>query len=707
MKRITLVTLLLCGLPVSSFAGSDTAPPDTLDTISISVHRLDTPTVIQRDDIGSSVYSLDHSQIDALATGESGSLELVLTRLPGVSVDSKASGGFHIRNEHANAQFRINGIILPDSISGFGLGMDSRSIDQLDFLRGVLPAQYGLHTAGVVDIKTRQDDAGLQGQADVSISNPGTQNTGAQLFGGTESSHAYLSASFLHTNLGIENPTSSSNALHDESHQQRIFGQWVQELTPNNSIGFIFGAYVGQYQIPNNLGQTNKFTVNATQVTTDSSALNENQSERSSFAALTWQGHWGKFEHQLSIYHENSTLHYTPDPNYGDLVFTGASGDLQRSLSQNGVQWDGVLKELNAHVLRFGGLWNGTLTANMNSVSVLHTLSDGTTQTADHTPFTIQDNSSLFGTTMGVYVSDEWHWDEHWVLNSGMRWDKVQAYTSESQLSPRVNLAWSQNADFQWHLGYAQYFTPPPQELVGNGSIALYTNTSNASEVTHSDPVLAERSRYWDTGIQLKLSPTVTATVDAYLKHSTSLLDEGQFGNALILSPFNYQTALQRGIETSLTYSGKTLSAYLNLAWARGQGQNISSGQALFGTAELSTIASQAIFLDHDQTWTGSSGLVWHQGISDWVLDVLAGSGLRKTPSGGTPNSDHLPGYAVMDIAWVGHFHRNQDWPIDARIAILNVTDRRYELRDGTGVGVGASQYGAPRTLFAGATLHF
>ena len=48
---------------------------------------------------------------------------------------------------------------------------------------------------------------------------------------------------------------------------------------------------------------------------------------------------------------------------------------------------------------------------------------------------------------------------------------------------------------------------------------------------------------------------------------------------------------------------------------------------------------------------------------------------------------------------WVGN--------VEGRLAVINVFDRSYLLRDGSGVGVGAPQYGARRTLYAGLSTSF
>src|SRR6202035_3221371 len=92
-----------------------------------------------------------------LPQGTNQPVEKVLLQLPGVSQDSAASGLLHVRNDHANVQFRINGVLLPDGLSGFGSIFDTSFIGSIALVVGALPAEYGLRTSGLVDITTRTD----------------------------------------------------------------------------------------------------------------------------------------------------------------------------------------------------------------------------------------------------------------------------------------------------------------------------------------------------------------------------------------------------------------------------------------------------------------------------------------------------------------------------------------------------------------------
>ena len=83
----------------------------------------------------------------------------MLLQAPGVTQDSAANGTIHVRNEHANVAYRINGIILPEGVSGFGQMLETGFIANMALITGVLPAQYGYRTSGIIDITTKSGTA--------------------------------------------------------------------------------------------------------------------------------------------------------------------------------------------------------------------------------------------------------------------------------------------------------------------------------------------------------------------------------------------------------------------------------------------------------------------------------------------------------------------------------------------------------------------
>ncbi len=97
--------------------------------------------------IGTNSYALGKDAIEALPQGAPTPLSKVLLQAPGVTQDSAAAGQVHVRNEHANLQYRINGIVLPDGVSGFVDVLETGFIGCLSLVTGALPAEYGLRTS--------------------------------------------------------------------------------------------------------------------------------------------------------------------------------------------------------------------------------------------------------------------------------------------------------------------------------------------------------------------------------------------------------------------------------------------------------------------------------------------------------------------------------------------------------------------------------
>ena len=122
---------------------------------------------------------MNHQAIEALPQGTNATLDKVLLQAPGVSQDSAASGELHVRNEHANLQYRINGIMLPDGVGAFGQFLDTGIVGSLALITGALPAQYGLRTAGVLDIQTKTDAFNNSGSVSLYGGSHGTITTGS------------------------------------------------------------------------------------------------------------------------------------------------------------------------------------------------------------------------------------------------------------------------------------------------------------------------------------------------------------------------------------------------------------------------------------------------------------------------------------------------------------------------------------------------
>ena len=646
---------------------------------------------------GASPFNVNRAAIDALPQGTEAPIDKVLLQAPGISQDSAASGEIHVRNEHANVQYRINGIILPDGVSGFGRVLDTSFVGSLALITGALPAQFGLRTAGIVDIQTKSGKSLEQGGSVGIYGGSFDTLTPSIEYGGRMGATEYFfTGRGFTSNLGIENPTSSVNAIHDRTFQGNFFSYTSTVLDAQTRIATIFGNTTSTFQIPNNPGQSFCCGVTSAFGVSDfsSSNLNENQHEQNTFGVVALQKSVNGFDGQLAAFSRYSSLHFLPDP-VGDIVFNGVASNVYRQSFANGLQGDSAYRLSDAHTLRAGFTVFAESTRVSNISTVLPLDSAGNPVDA---PFPIADSNSKVGWIAGAYVQDEWRLTDKLTLNLGLRFDQMWQYVNANQLSPRVNLVYKPIDGTTFHAGYARYFTPPSQVIAAPTNIAATANTTAQPENFQQNPVLPERSHYFDVGVVQKITPNLQVGVDAYYKIARDLLDDGQFGQALILSGFNYERGYNSGVELSATYKDGNFSAYGNIAWARQVAKNVVSNQYLFGNDELAYIANNYVYTDHAQTWTASAGASYLWQGTKFSASVVYGSGLRS----GFANTEHVAPYATANVGLSRDFTLPDVGKFTARFDVVNVFDTVYELRDGSGIGVFAPQFGARRGFYVG-----
>ncbi|HWU75250.1 MAG TPA: TonB-dependent receptor [Rhodanobacter sp.] len=674
-------------------AGGRQPQVQDLDAISVT-GALDQARNALSPDTGSSQYVIDHKAIAQLPLGAATPMNQVLLQAPGVVQDSY--GGLHVRGDHANLQYRINGVIIPESIGGFGQTLDARTIHSVKLLDGALPAQYGLRTAAVVDITTKSGhDLGNGGSAGITGGSNGTLNPNASVWGSNDRWSWFLTGNYMENDAGIENPTPSKKPIHDHTNQAKGFGDISYLIDNDTRLSFLFGVANNRFQIPNNPGQTPQFGYLDT-VDFHSADLNERQRENTRFGVLALQGKLGATDYQVSVGQRYSSVAYTPD-RIGELMFNGVASAVTRSNRASTLQADFAMPLGDRHTLRYGAYGSFERAASGNDAWVFPADADGNQLST--APINILDHSRLVAKTWSAYVQDEWSMAENWTLNYGLRGDRYQLARTESQLSPRLGLVWQATGSTVVHAGYSRYFTPPATEMIASANIAKFDGTTNAVPDDGNNTPLAERSDYFDAGISQNLGPAWTLGVDAYYRKVQRLQDEGQFGSALVYSTFNYAAGRVKGVELTANYEQGPLSAYINASLGKAIGKRIITSQYNFDPDDLAYVNDHYIFLDHDQKLTSSGGVNYALGNDTRVgADYLFGSGLRK--DGAVPNGASLPAYFQLNLNVSHDFAFDGFGKLHAQLALINALDRTYELRDGSGIGVGAPQYGPRRGVY-------
>ena len=707
--RALAAALLMCPA-MAAFAQVADQPGASLPTIVVTAQHLNEERSRIDTQTGASTYTFNSDDIQSAPGGDNVQLNQVMLQVPDAAQDS--FGQLHIRGDHNGLQFRLNGVILPDGISVFGQTLPPRMIASMKLITGSLPAEYGLRSAGIIDLTTK--GGALQPGGDVSVYGGSHGSIEPSVnYGGTTGSNTYfVTGDMIRNDLGIESPNGRSTPLHDNTRQYHGFGYFEHIFDESNRLSVVAGSSDDRFGIPNLSG------VHATDIgpgltvngQTDflSNMLNENQREVTQFGAVSLQHSAGALSLQTSLVARYSSLNFSPDP-LGDLLFNGISEQAYKRDVAYGLQSDGAYQLSDSHTLRAGAYaQTDRLTSNTSS-QVLPTDASGA-QVSD-LPISVVDDTSNTQWIESAYLQDEWHVNSVLVVNYGVRFDHFTAFSSGSQLSPRVNFVWQAAENTTVHAGYSRFFSPPPFELVGSTTVQKFLNTTFQPAVTRDDPVKAERSNYYDIGVQQSVTKALTVGVDSYYKQAIHLIDEGQFGAPIILTPFNYRYGQVYGVEFTGNYTAGHFQTYGNVAFQRAIGKDFESSQFNFSPDDLAYVASHYIHLDHEQemTMSGGAAYAWHgTRVSG---DLLVGSGLRASldlPNGTSiPNGAHLPYYRQVNLGASHAFDGEGIQGLSVRLDMLNAFDQKYQIRNGTGVGVGASQYGARRGYFVGVTQAF
>jgi len=281
----------------------------TLQEIQVTAQRLNEARSTIETQTGASTYTIDSQAIAAMPGGENAQLNQVLLQAPDVVQDS--FGQIHVRADHNDLQYRLNGIILPEGISVFSQTISPWLISSLKLITGALPAEYGLRTAGIIDLSTNSGLLQPGGEISVYGGSHGTFQPSAE-YGGSDGNFTYyVTGDYKQDNLGIESPDGSSDPLHDHTTQGHAFAYFEDIIDSNDRASLIMGLSDDEFQIPNQRDLQPSLGLNVNgQTNYLSDNLNERQHELAEYAIASWQHSEGALDWQTSLSVRYTSLYF-------------------------------------------------------------------------------------------------------------------------------------------------------------------------------------------------------------------------------------------------------------------------------------------------------------------------------------------------------------------------------------------------------------
>jgi hypothetical protein len=427
----TFLSFLLTSLFAAGAATAQEAPPPeggvSLD-LDVVAKQLDIARTEIQQNLGTTVYDFGRQAIETQPQGDNQSLNQLLLQAPGVAQDS--FGQVHVRGDHANLQYRLNGVQLPEGINIFGQALETRLANSVALITGALPAQYGLRAAGIIDIQTKTGTLDPGGSFTLYGGSRSTFRPSLEWGGRVGQVDYYFTGEVLHNHEGIENPAPTFDAIHDISTQPRGFGYISGIIDPTTRLTAILGTSYSQYQIPNNPGQTPGLGLTVNGISDFNSAeLNENQRQITNYGIVALQKRVDNIDFQIAGFTRYSSIYFSPGDPIGDLLFNGIAQTAYRQSWATGTQGDGSWRISPEHTLRSGFFIQGERSPFSTTSNVLP-VDDMGVQTTDQ-PLSIFDSGSKTGWLYSYYLQDEWKVFPGVTLNFGARFDQMAEYRNE------------------------------------------------------------------------------------------------------------------------------------------------------------------------------------------------------------------------------------------------------------------------------------
>lgn len=722
MKRpLSLAALALVATPIASasFSSLDEILQDAQEkvkeiTIKVKATRL--PST--RANEGGATTKLDKGQINKFINTVSGDTKQLTRGQKGVAEDS--AGQQHVRGEHTDITYVVDGVPLPDTLSGrSGSVLLPATIESLEIILGGFAPEFGGQTAAVLNATTTPGarrfhaDGALQGGQNKTLN--GDFTTSGPL--GAKGSFV-LNLSGTETSVGSEPLQPDHQDAHDRATSRTIFAKFKYAPHAGESIDLTISHSPDSLEIANRTGLDSTYASvgegygfqglrNADGSRPDVNSSNSGllgaqsillpsqqaagqsifQHETSEFATLAWSKRLRESENlQLAL----TLLHSGQDVENDNPLVDPANLPIDNSIEYSPtahrnvhhVQLTGTwAKRAGAHRLKTGFLLDaqsGKESYQINadsqlSLDALYALAPNLAPTGgtltgavdiDGNPVYLSSsnvgqalNLERKGTYKAAFLQDTWT-AGRLITNYGVRADwYVQNQNLGADSVSDFLLGPRLNFQYRWNA----------KTTVRASYNRLLNIPPLAQGAVVGQALKSERISQYDLGIDRKIAPNQTISAAYYYKDIRNQVDVGLLvpGSQIgIYSGVNFDRGGVHGLELGYDLvASKGLDAYLNYTFS-----------AAKPNGKDNTGVDVPDYNDHDQRHTVGAGMAytWASGATASLTENY-GSGLASSvvfPGGGrTPRSTTDFSYSSGDRLFSGHG--------GLRLDVSNVFDNR------------------------------
>ncbi len=702
-----LAAALLASWP--ALADEPPPPVSTAQTTGAPVEvKVHAARAVPAGQTGSSVTQITRKDVDTLPGGDSQGLNQILLTQPGFAPDSFGPDGvIHIRGAEAGVLYVVDGVQLPDGLSGqFVDVLPTGLVHRMRMITGGQPVEYGPNAGGVIDVASRHGTGEPAGAAQIlygTYQRVQPQLWYSQAFGDVD---VFLAASFLSTQRGLDTPAVSP-VLHDQLQNGSVFGRVDYRLGDDDHL-LVLARYAESHLqipidptlLPLSLGPPGA-SRGPDAYGNDPPPFvpydaNPTELERDLFAAASWVRTFPGATLQLSPYVRVSYGDYQCDP-AGSLGATADPGSACANVTRRLVHEGG--NATFAWRMDGGHSWKAGIVLDdaQSTVNYAQFTRDDASPSGGADPsltITGKDDTNIL--RAGAFLQDEITIGDLKIF-PGVRADVQNAAfagTTQPNLvlagpSARLGLSYALSESFTLH-GFAGYLWQPPNAV--DPAVAARIVVPGLAGQAIPNDVKAERDETAELGVTYRVPHRFEATLTGYGRLAQDQLDVLTVGSTNIIENYNYEKGRAAGAElVGRGAFNENLTAFGNVGLNIGQGYGVDSLRYLFTPDQLAH--PSWVILDHVQTWTANAGADLHDAAERSHFSVLMqyGSGLRT----GAHNDLTVPGH----VTWNATLRHRFDVPLQPEVAVdvLNVFDTAYAIRIANGF-VG-SAYGPLRQV--------
>jgi hypothetical protein len=675
--------------------------------LNVSVHvTADVPTLPATHSPSSTI--LTRESIERLPAFGRGSMpDAIVTSAPGMI---RGHDDFvHVRGEEIALNPIIDGVAFWENPHAmFSAGLSPDIIETANVMTGAFPAEYGNRFGGVVDVATK---SGLRlherGSAAFSFGGDGRRHAAADIGGRRGSFGYFFSGAALASNRFLSPP--DPEAIHDAGDAQHAFGRFDWSGTRIGAMNVVIMGDAANAQIPK-----------TPQDAALRPAANADQNARQQTLTFGWTRAWSTSVVDASAYQRGSRLQLSPAA--GPLA---AHASLLREVQTIGAKTD-LTRIAGRHTLKVGV--DAVALRPQEDLDYDYSGYRDLTHLLALPHIHVANQRITFdgrdrGGQMSAFAQDDIQLGGRLTGDLGLRIDRHALVIDDTQVSPRVNVAYRVGRGAVIHASYNHFFVPPPIEGVLSSSAGL---TSQIREIGVALPALRPATEnQFELGGSMSSGP-LQLNVTGYYRATDNPVHTTVWPDARIYSYASFDRERAYGLEARTdvnAFARLGLTGYMNYALGRVEYKNPVTGGFVTEAEHLSDTTWFNAPMDQVHTLT-AGGTYRQQRSGFWTgLSVEYGSG-TPVGHGDAHHDDSADEQAHTDAAEgviasrvPGHFTADatiavdllRDWNrrprLTVRFDVTNVANSLFVIARESEFSPG--QHSNPRQLSISAQLRF